>query len=195
LPLAQLVVQAWTWIDRRLRGNAKALLKGSLGAACFLLLAFAGIPSAPAPASQAAHASAGPQEVSLLPLCEYLENSELGRGRPLRILTHVYFGSEILYRTRHGVVGTGYHRDTQGILDTRAILTAPSDEDAWRLRERGINIILLGPDSNEAQLYLQTGASTLYRRLCEGHLPSWCREVALPPGLADSFRLFEVKPW
>jgi hypothetical protein len=194
LPLAQLVVQTWSWMDNRLRGNAKALFKGSFGAACFFLLTFAGIPIALAPSSQASRASAGPQEVSLLPLCEYLENSESGHDQPLRILTHVYLGSEILYRTRHSVVGTGYHRDAQGILDTRAILTAASDEDAWRLRERGINVILLCPASIEAQLYLQTGASTLYQRLCNGHLPPWCREVTLPPELAESFRLFEVEP-
>jgi hypothetical protein len=192
LPLAQLVVQAWTWMDARLRGNARALLKGSFGAACFFFLTFAGIPLALTPASRAIDPSARLRKVSLLSICEYLENSQLWHDRHLRVLTDVYFGSEILYRTRHSVVGTGYHRDAQGILDTRAILTAASDEDAWRLKERGIDVILLCPDSTEGHFYVQANASTLYGRLCEGRLPSWCREVTLPKELAGSFRLFAV---
>ncbi len=132
---------------------------------------------------------------SVLSICEYLEHAPLWQSRNLHILTYVCWGSEILYRTRHSVVGTGTHRDTQAILDTYAILAAKRDEDAFRLvRERRIDTILLCRDFIESRFYVKASTSTFYRRLCEGHLPSWCRQVPLPDDLAESFKLFEVAP-
>jgi hypothetical protein len=195
LPLAQLLVHARTWMDTRLRGWVKTLLKSLVAPACFFLLAFSGLPGA-APSGQRGTDPAGGQEdVSLLGLCEHLENSQQWRNQHLRIVTHIYWGSEILYRTRHAVVGTGCHRDAKGILDTYAILSAQKDEDAFRLiQARGIDTILLlrRPDSVEGRYYADAYASTFYRRLCDGHLPNWCREVPLPKKLTGSFKLFEV---
>jgi hypothetical protein len=195
LPIAQLVVHARTWMDTRFRGGVKTLLKSLVAPTCFVLLAFSGVPGT-APASQRGTDTAGGQEdISLVGICEHLENSALWRNQCRRIVTHIYWGSEILYRTRHAVVGTGYHRDANGILDTYAILTAEKDEDAFHLiQARGIDTILLlrRPDSVEGRYYTDADASTFYRRLCDGHLPNWCREVPLPGPLAGSFRLFEI---
>jgi hypothetical protein len=195
LPIAQLVVHARTWMDTRFRAGVKTLLKSLVAPTCFFLLAFSGVPGT-APASQrGTDAAGGREEVSLPGICGHLENSDLWRNQQLRIVTHIYWGSEILYRTRHGVVGTGYHRDADGILDTYAILSAEKDEDAFRLiQARGADMILLlrHPDSVEGRYYADANTSTFYRRLCAGHLPNWCREVPLPDPLANSFRLFEI---
>ncbi len=94
-----------------------------LGGCCYGLM-FSGllvqtvigaIPS-PAPYSRAA----------LQGICEYLVTTPRWQDRPHRILTHVDLGSEILYRTPHEVIGTPYQRNARGLLDTQAILSAPS---------------------------------------------------------------------
>jgi hypothetical protein len=124
-----------------------------------------------------------------------LEHAKQWQGRQLRIVTHTFWGGELLYRTRHEVVGTPYHRNTAGILDTHRILTAATDAEALALiRARGIDTILLYPGTRDARFYCEgREASTFYQRLCEDSAPPWCRPVELPQELSPAL-LFEVLP-
>jgi hypothetical protein len=134
-----------------------------------------------------------PPSPPMIPLCEYLNKSQAGTSRRLRILTHIDFGAEILYRTPDEVIGTPYQRNQAGMLDTHDIMTAKTDEKALTLiRKRGIDTIILCPKSGEAGFYSKPGqTSTFYKRLCDGSLPQWLRKVKLPADLS-AFLLFNV---
>jgi hypothetical protein len=134
------------------------------------------------------------QKVSLIRMCEYLNEAERLRGRNYRILTDIDFGAEILYRTRHEVIGTPYHRNSPGILDTYDIMTADTDQAAQSLiRKRNINLILLCPKSTESVIYSKPEqTSTFCQRLGKDLISGWLRKVELPPDLSSSFFLFET---
>ncbi len=148
----------------------------------FLLLA------AVIPGPTAANGAADCPETAM---ARYL--GEAFRGPPRRILGFVDFGPEILYRTRHEVVATPYHRNT-GLLDTYDVFSATDDRTARQIVERrGIDLVLICSLNAEAARYLAPdGAPTLYRRLDEGEPPGWLRALPLPAPLGDAYRLFEV---
>jgi hypothetical protein len=133
------------------------------------------------------------QTVSLIRLCEYLSESEGWRERNLRILTNPVFGTEILYRTQHEVIGT-VNRYGPGILDTYDIMTADADEKALELmQKRQIDIIILCSTSRESVFYSKPEqTSTFYQRLRQNMVPHWLRKVELPHDLSSLFLLFEI---
>jgi hypothetical protein len=122
-------------------------------------------------------------------------NDPQGLGdRPRTIVASVNFGPELLYRTGHRVLATPYHRNGAGILAAHRIMSAEGDSEARaRLRDRGVDLVLLCPDATEAALFAGTGGKgTFYLRLLRGELPAWLRPLALTPELGPAFRLFEV---
>jgi hypothetical protein len=105
------------------------------------------------------------------------------------ILTTIHEGPELLYFTRHSVVGTPYHRNTDGIKDTDRIFSARTDDTARSIIGiRGIDLILLC--ANES--HKGDDPDTLYRRLMEKAPPLWIRPVDLPEPLADTYLLYEI---
>ncbi|MHC4425796.1 MAG: hypothetical protein ACYSYV_06850 [Planctomycetota bacterium] len=140
------------------------------------------------------HSARSRQEISTVQLCEYLNEEGNRRGRNLRILTHIDFGPEILYRTQHEVIGTPYHRNGPGIVDTYDIMTADIDEKALELvQKREIDLILLSPKSSESAAYSESEQiSTFRQRLRQDMIPRWLHKVELPPILSSSFLLFEI---
>ena len=134
------------------------------------------------------------KKVSIVKICRYLNQDEKWRGRSVRILTDTNWGPEILYRTRHETIGSPYHRNWRGILDTYDIMTAVNDDAAHELIEqRGIELILLCFNSPEFGDYSKpAGETKFYQRLFRGEYPNWLKAVELPPELSASFKLFEV---
>lgn len=113
--------------------------------------------------------------------------------RPRRIMTYVFDGPELLYRTPHQVVGTPYHRNGAGILDTHGFFAARDADAARRIvARRGIELVLLCPSGSERLFYAREGEVILLDRLATGEAPAWLRPVALPPPLAGQYLLFEV---
>jgi hypothetical protein len=134
------------------------------------------------------------KKVSLVKICRYLNEDEKWRGRNMRILADIDSGPEILYRTGCEVIGTPYHRNWRGILDTYDIMTAGTDETAQKLIEqRKIELVLLCLNSPKFGNDLKQGEkSTFYQRLSRNECPNWLKMVELPDGLSASFKLFEV---
>lgn len=124
-----------------------------------------------------------------------LLSDRFGGGKPQTILTHTHQGSEILYRTPHRVVGTPYHRNTQGILDTYNAL-AHTDETVVReiLTRRGVDYIVLCTDSPEEKLFLKIGGDTMIRKLVSQNTPNWLQKMPLPDALQEHFKIYRVKP-
>ena len=134
------------------------------------------------------------QKFSLIGMCEYLNEMEQFRKGNCRILTYIDYGAEILYRTPYEVIGTPYHRNSSGILDTYDIMTAETDKKALEIvQKRKINLILLGPESGESRVYSKSEqTSTFSQRLREGIIPNWLKKIELPSDLSSSFLLFET---
>jgi hypothetical protein len=152
----------------------------------------------------------GERECTAGAVASYLNATKAYSNRPQYILALPILGAELLYRTPHRVVATGYAiwstatRDggagtsggdyPAGLVDTYDFFSAAENDPAHRIvAERGVDLVLICPYSNEHALYRRAdGASTLYQRLAEGDLPPWLREVPLPHDLASYFRLFRV---
>jgi hypothetical protein len=133
-------------------------------------------------------------EMYLVDICQYLADISKDTDRPLRIVTHVDFGPEILYRTNCEVIATPYHRNVAGITDTYEIMTADTDEHARSLIDlRHADTILLCPKSTESNFYSKPNCSdTFYQRLKKDNYPNWLKKIELPEKLSQNFVLFKV---
>ncbi len=196
LVIVTLVVRARRRLDRDTLAGAVARALVTVG----LLVGFSAVGLAlyqgiPAVAGvPAAAKGTGGVICRLKDMAAYLDRpGGFGRRRHT-ILATVDYGPELLYRTRHAVIATPYHRNP-GIIAAHRILTAGTDRESRRLIEaRGIDLILLCPSAPEQRYFSSPGGArtTLYRRLAAGRAPAWLGRVALPAELAGSFRLYEV---
>ncbi len=177
LPLAAMITAIWSRLDRRPLSLLRTLQKTGV---LIVPLAFLTCSGVFAESLFGGQDPKGPK-VSVRPVCNYLEAAPVWQDRDYRILTHLFWGGEILYRTHHAVVGTPYHRNARGILDTHRVLSAPTDEEAWRvIRERRVDLILLAPQSRDGCLYCaDTSRRTFYARLRDAEIPDWCESVLL----------------
>jgi len=192
LPAVVLITYLRTSLSSRQRGLHRLLTNVGITAAFLLLAAFG--PLIVRFTGKAEPFASRPQS-SVRAMCRYLTTDMQWQGRKLRILAEIDYGAEILYRTPHEVIATPYHRNRQGIMDACAIMAAQTDEEAQsRIRRRGIDLILLGPEASDPSLFADPGPTpAFYRRLCDGAPPPWCRPVQLPDELS-SFRLFAIAP-
>jgi hypothetical protein len=137
------------------------------------------------------------QDVCDLPtMAAYLETSPAWPAdEPRTILAFLDLGPELLYRTRHRVIATPYHRNGDGIFDSRQMLIQTDDATARALMAgRGVDLVLLCPASPERVFFTDgTTDDGLYDRLIRGDGPDWLSEIVLPTDLASGFRLFEVR--
>ena len=135
------------------------------------------------------------QDCPIIPLSQHL-NVPTGLGNQERtIMSFVDFGPELLYRTRHRVIATPYHRNAAGIVDTHRVLSDSTDEEARRiLQKRQVDLILICQTSpTEGHFYEPPGdVHTRYEQLRDGQIPSWLQPVTLPPKLSGSFKLFAL---
>src|SRR3546814_15130036 len=94
-------------------------------------------------------------------------------------------GPELLYRTRHRVIGTPYHRNGDGIFDGYRIL-ATTDFDAARaaVDERRIDLVLLCRSPAERAFSPPAeGQGILYPLPQHAAPPPWIKGVPLPSHL------------
>lgn len=126
-------------------------------------------------------------------LSPVLSTPPFGGGAPQVLLSHIHQGSEILYRTPHRVIGSPYHRNTEGILDNYTILaTTVADKAHEILLRRGVDFIVLCTDSPEERHFLKIEGDTLTRQIVDGRAPDWMQKMPLPDGLEEHFRIFRV---
>jgi len=124
-------------------------------------------------------------------LAPFLNSPAFGGGAPQVILSHIHQGPEILYRTAHRVIGTPYHRNTDGILDSYTALTTRDEAQARQIMtRRDVDYVILCTDSREEKDILKVEGDTMVRKLVRGAAPSWLIKVPLPGGLNTDFRIF-----
>jgi hypothetical protein len=129
-----------------------------------------------------------------LRIAPVLRELKTANGEPPILFGFIHQGPEMMYRTGLRVVGTPYHRNAQGILDTHAVLTATDPEDARRiLRARGVGYLIFCRDSGESRFFRAMKADTFYRRIYERRAPKWLHEQKLPLIIKDQFQLLRVE--
>ncbi|MCZ6799278.1 MAG: hypothetical protein O7F12_02200 [Nitrospirae bacterium] len=122
------------------------------------------------------------------------EDSKVGEN-PLTIVTYLFSGPELLYRTNHRVVGTPYHRNRDGIVHGHIMLNSFNIKIVEELvRRRGVDLFVLCPGSKEEQRYYNQKAQspTFYQKLLAGEFPLWVHPLVLPPWLSSHFQIFQV---
>ena len=133
--------------------------------------------------------------VKVTPMAVWL-NEEAARGVDRKIiLANIDFGPELLYRTPHSIIASPYHRNGAGIFFAHEVMASVKEEEALALlRQRGVDWLLLCPSSaEEAYFNPSQDPEALYARLLRGEGPSWLQPVLLPPQLAETFYLYQVR--
>lgn len=130
------------------------------------------------------------------PIADVLNDPQGLGGTPLVIGGLLDHGPEIVYRTRHAVVGAPFHRNGDGIYDSYRLLAAADDSESRAIiRRRGIGLLMLCPTRGERGFFTQgTKDGTLYQRLLEDRVPDWLSPVPLAEERAHGFRLYRVRP-
>ena len=119
-------------------------------------------------------------------LAKFLEEDAKLGETPLTIVTYLFSGPELLYRTNHRVVGTPYHRNRDGIVHGHTMLSSSNMKVVEELvRRREIDLFVLCPGSKEEQRYYNQKAQepTFYQKLLSGEFPLWAHPLVLPPWL------------
>ncbi len=197
-PLTELLSRVLDWLETRISPKwfspARTLLVMFFAAAYLPFVLLFNLPAT------AAHAPDQPAAIaakagSLMQLAGWLKSEPLSREPHQRIVTHLDYGPEILYRTGIEVVGSPYHRNADGVLFTYDLMNR-SDPDEARLDvdKRGVTLILIDGSPAEAGFYNQSGNNnSFYRQLLDKKIPAWLSEIPLPPGLQVGYHLFRVK--
>jgi hypothetical protein len=133
-----------------------------------------------------------PRACPVQAMAGFLNQPPWGDG-PRTILASANDGAEILYRTRHRVIGTLHHPNAQAILDSVRIFGGPVDGDGGAetlalIQKREIDLVLVCLGTRGGAY----GNNGLFQRLKAGGPPSWLAEVALPQALGRAFRLYKV---
>jgi hypothetical protein len=126
-------------------------------------------------------------------LVSALDEPALG-DRPRIVLAHVDLGPVLLYRTRHAVVATPYHRNWQGILDWQRIMAARDPDQARRMiLERGVDLVVACGAEPPARAGEAAGAPTFAELLYSGRAPDWLHPLDVA-GAGEALRIYEVSP-
>ena len=190
-------------IDRILRAleDCRGMLPRVLGksaAICLILVASVAIGNLLMTAGQAEDHSSAEKTAAdvcdLAAMSRFLESADnWPADKRLTILGFLDFGPELLYRTRHRVIATPYHRNDEGILDSYKIMTAGDPAEAKAMMDRrAVDLVLLCPNSPERGFFSTPDRSEhLYASLAADNPPDWLAPVALPEALRGEFKLYE----
>ena len=128
-------------------------------------------------------------------MSKHLANDPVLNEGPRRIISLVFYGPEIIYRSRHSVVGSPYQRNTAGILDSIDFFSSTGDEQARGIIDkRGIDTVMLCLKAKETVWYKakEGEPETLFDRLRADSPPDWLKPLELPENL-ENFRLYNVQ--
>lgn len=131
------------------------------------------------------------ESCSVRELADFLNEPSPGNTQ-LTILANIDFGSELLYRTDHRVIGTPI-RQQDAILDTYTALTTSEPGEARDIiTRRHVDRVLLCPSHDDYMFGDPPPTGSLDDRLLKGEIPYWLRPVDLPAHLSG-FRMFAVQ--
>lgn len=114
--------------------------------------------------------------------------------KPQRVLTFVGYGPELLYRSRHEVVGTTSMANVTAILDTIDFFSTDDLSIAREVvRRRGIHVVVACASDREAAGYRTLGvAPSTLELLVSGRQPAWLDKLSGRSLDAPGFVAFRV---
>jgi hypothetical protein len=109
----------------------------------------------------------------------------------LVVMTTLFEGPQLVWESGVRVVGTPYHRNAAGILDTDVFMAQP-DEAAARavLARRDVDFVVVCPTGNSVALLSGIAPGGLAARLGRGRIPSWLEPVHAPSASDHPARIF-----
>jgi len=121
----------------------------------------------------------------------FLNSPQFANGQPQTLLSFIHQGPEIIYRTPHRVIGTPYHRNTHGLLDSFTAFTTTNEAESRAIfKDRNVDYLLVCVKSVEERFFLKFEGDTLMRKITSENAPKWLKPAPLPAGLEEKFRLF-----
>jgi hypothetical protein len=193
IALVPLLASAFGRFDARYARPLPAVLKASSAIAVLWGFLIVGGLLMPEPAGPQV---AGVGQCRLDRLAPVLARPDGLGDRSRIIVAHQDFGPELLYRTRHAVLATSFHRNMDAVREVREILVGSDDARSLEaIERRGADLILICPQARGAYFAAdpqQSGGEPLYGRLVRGAAPEWLRPVALAAPGTEGFLLFEV---
>lgn len=132
--------------------------------------------------------------------CQYLNEDTLFVKKPQRILTSIYLGPLLFYKTPHEVIGTPSHRNVSGILDTYHFMNARSEKDAYVIiKKRNIRVIMIGrPKYGIGDYFVdfnkkfKKSGDIFHHQLWNGNIPVWLQKYPVPKSLEGKIKIFKV---
>ncbi|MEM9299041.1 MAG: hypothetical protein AAGA64_11685 [Bacteroidota bacterium] len=135
------------------------------------------------------------KELPMKSLLSHLDSYTGFDNQPKRMMAFINFGPEILYRTKHSIVSSPYHRNTDAILDEYYFFTSDDFSISKEIiQKRKIDLVVIAPGYRGECYYYNwpVKQQTLYAHLASGKLPDWLKEVLLPDYLQEYFKVFRV---
>ncbi len=118
--------------------------------------------------------------------------ADLNRLPPGLIFTTMAAGPEILYRTRHSVYVSGYHRNYVAMDRLIAAMVGPAEKARPLLDAAKIDYVVFCPDHFEAQSYTRDGKQNFAASLMSSAPPQWLQPIDRFPDSA--MRVYRYRP-
>jgi hypothetical protein len=121
--------------------------------------------------------------------CDFADLNSLPTGR---IFTTMAPGPEILYRTKHSVYVSGYHRNAAAMDRLIATMLGPTENAQAVLRDAKIDYVVFCPSHFEAESYLKARKTSFAQTLAAKTPQIWLHPV---PEFADGeMRVYRFLP-
>lgn len=123
---------------------------------------------------------------------EVIRSQGGNRQGEIRVLAPTFWGPEILFRTRAGIVAGPYHRNAQGLLDSYRIMSARHPDEAWDiLRKRNLDLIIICDQEDWIPLVPKDAPGTFFSALVSGPTPEGLEEISGQGG-SNPLRVFRI---
>jgi len=111
----------------------------------------------------------------------------------LIVMTTMYDGPQMAFQAGTRVVGSPYHRNGTGIMDTDTVMAGPDEKAARRVLDtRGVDYLAICATGTTASVMLENAPEGLVARLVRGDIPPWLRPVPLPRSLDRGLGVYRV---
>lgn len=113
-------------------------------------------------------------------------------SEPQIIVSNPDYGPRILYFTDHAIVGSPYHRNEAGMLDSLLVILAENADDVREIIDRrGIDAILVC--EIDLEIFRAEGNEPqFFDRLWNDDHPEWLAPIDLGPDAASNYKLYRV---
>ncbi|WP_148276451.1 hypothetical protein [Sphingobium sp. SYK-6] len=110
---------------------------------------------------------------------------------PATLFTPLDIGAHVLAYTHHAVIGTGHHRNIEGMKMVIEGMTATPSAAQAIVARAGADYVVLCAQENEVRKYRQLNPRGLAAVLASGNPPEWLELVPMRPG--ESVLVYRVR--